>query len=1386
MKLYEDIATWITTTVIPNIIEVIEAAGNEIGDLTELRPMVVRLACTELKPRIIFQVDLKEDFRERYRIYGRDEMFTEVQVLITLQQGYNKDGREGRWHGDMLERGEFRIVALQNNTVGTKYPNEELQAEYEKMLSGEGTPKERITKMADKFMEAIMGEGNHHEQPTMQIGDSVVGQLAHIHQAPSGRTSEGKEQVARFVLFVSKTESYNEPTSEQVQILPEEFISEKTTKERLNAYDKLMRDTSYNVPENSEYKGERQTEAGGKTKPKRQRTRMSKRTGKLTRQVTNNCAFRALSRARGTSDKDNYEEMRKTLGFRIGRMLNYDQVEKAAKVIYQLDGIVVAGHPAKKSYMTFPTTLEDSQLIVVLRQNARNDHVDLFGDIAKVTFRQAKQWLQQHGYTDTEDPQRIRQRKMDRRHGNLRTKTVLSLSTMTNKEIGKLYVEEGLIAFGSRKLMIDRFSIWKCDPREVEEPSIIEKLNRMNMTQLRLTIMTKKREVTGNTKEELRAQAWTVHGKTYSPARTRKVKRKKEEWRRASITKRMSTRTQGRDARTKQKGGKARTREEIYAAIAAKTAAKGAAAVRKLRSPCYWLLQSESVGLQYAIDVRAEKGLLYLLCLRLGSIATKDVCMFSPAFRVLLYFRQPRRVATVVPTRSLRRWTYNKDSETGEHDFRRINYKVLRIKVLVLTKDKKSAKGEENGITDATPVPTEIPTDQEEGDQEYNIRLAKSLSMSLVHRKQVGYTISHEVILLEKNLNITHWRPEEPKISARNLWMEKNGEATDWGFRVSSRGMKIECVVEGSMAYKKGLRNGQVVKKIGDVLIEEGKDITHVELKRRKQVVKDPEEVAAKTNNEYPTGEGSCGLMMVAKEVAASLEKYSVCLDHRFDKCYCQKCYEPGLPDTMSNQGPTAYVVPRGWVRLGLKVPPRATTNDIFNKWSVSFHGVKSINVLKSILDCGSLLKPGDRLIDGTKLWSKKCADRQDSVTYTSPTVRYAGLKFYAEPQLFRSKVMKKDMNISIVVQCRQNPEHGVIQKRGETMGFNREWGRKHLEKTCPHANQSELEWMIGDNVSTHTIVYGILLRCWPKGQDVMHNTYKSPVDGDDNWGENVPITALPAGATGPTSLMQPLHKVPTACDNTPTTNDKDEKPKWGSEETNGPRKEQMTTHATTEKREDRQTIQLPSNLVEKDKRGEGTTRNEDTKIKKTRNKTEKEVKGLEGRTMKNNKRKMVNLTGQRQKTAKKGRDRKRSERNRTARQKQQRPLRNKNTMTTRRETKPVNLGNQRTGEDYGGPKKGVEENRTKIGCRFFRKGICNKGDRCIFSHANHRDHCRARRRREEGKRGRGRKHVRSSRQTGRDGGCNRKITRHGNDAPPKHFTNARNIARHPKERMSK
>ena len=132
---------------------------------------------------------------------------------------------------------------------------------------------------------------------------------------------------------------------------------------------------------------------------------------------------------------------------------------------------------------------------------------------------------------------------------------------------------------------------------------------------------------------------------------------------------------------------------------------------------------------------------------------------------------------------------------------------------------------------------------------------------------------------------------------------------------------------------------------------------------------------------------------------------------------------------------------------------------------------------------------PGDTLLDGTTLKSKKCAGRQDKVFYTSPTVRYAGLKFYAEPQDWTAADGTL-MQASIVLQCRQKP--GTFREQGETMGFEGTWPG-HLARTCPHVDVDAMERT--SKQTTGAIPYGLLIRVWPKKGDFEQENYKSPVD---------------------------------------------------------------------------------------------------------------------------------------------------------------------------------------------------------------------------------------------------------------------------------------------------
>jgi hypothetical protein len=243
----------------------------------------------------------------------------------------------------------------------------------------------------------------------------------------------------------------------------------------------------------------------------------------------------------------------------------------------------------------------------------------------------------------------------------------------------------------------------------------------------------------------------------------------------------------------------------------------------------------------------------------------------------------------------------------------------------------------------------------------------------------------------------------------------------------------------------------------------------------------------------------ACPRWAAAAAFVRSMGLDAAYLEPKHDRCYCEVCYPAACVDTITNEGPTPYVVPRGWCGFGFRMQPRAHAEDIFNKWSASFHGVDSPAVLKSILQCGQLMKPGDKLLDGSVLCSAKSMGRQDPVFYTSPTVKYAGLKLYARPQPHPDE---KGLQASMVLQCRQKP--GSFELQGETMGFGTHSSKVHfggqvgpwpghLERECPHVDLDTIEWKSDNNVAA--IPYRLLVRVFRTTRDE-HN-YCSPGDTD-------------------------------------------------------------------------------------------------------------------------------------------------------------------------------------------------------------------------------------------------------------------------------------------------
>jgi len=141
------------------------------------------------------------------------------------------------------------------------------------------------------------------------------------------------------------------------------------------------------------------------------------------------------------------------------------------------------------------------------------------------------------------------------------------------------------------------------------------------------------------------------------------------------------------------------------------------------------------------------------------------------------------------------------------------------------------------------------------------------------------------------------------------------------------------------------------------------------------------------------------------------------------------------------------YEVPKGWCGFALKLPPKAEDLDIFKpQWPVAFHGCPSV-VLPSVLREGSLLMPGDTLIDGSKLANRLTQGGKKRIQiYTSPSIKYSALDIYTQPSTWQGHTVR------IVLQCRQSPEFSTC---GETIGWTRRFGSVSIS---PHFPNAEIE----------------------------------------------------------------------------------------------------------------------------------------------------------------------------------------------------------------------------------------------------------------------------------------------------------------------------------------
>ncbi|CAF0748291.1 unnamed protein product [Adineta steineri] len=205
--------------------------------------------------------------------------------------------------------------------------------------------------------------------------------------------------------------------------------------------------------------------------------------------------------------------------------------------------------------------------------------------------------------------------------------------------------------------------------------------------------------------------------------------------------------------------------------------------------------------------------------------------------------------------------------------------------------------------------------------------------------------------------------------------------------------------------------------------------------------------------------------MALAKEFVESLDWDSVLFDSSHDKCYCNNCY-PATWANVTDAGGQKYVIPRGWVRIGLYVDAATVgVNDIWNKWIVTFHGT-SLVAAKSIIHNGQFWLPEDELIGWSLLRIGPGYISGKKHIYTSPTIAYSSLPLYSPKYDFNSLNDNFDYKAQIVLQCRQKPNTYSVQ--GETIDAR-------TTRICPFIPNSEIEYFT--EIRGSLVAYGLLVK---------------------------------------------------------------------------------------------------------------------------------------------------------------------------------------------------------------------------------------------------------------------------------------------------------------------
>ncbi|OMJ87808.1 hypothetical protein SteCoe_10369 [Stentor coeruleus] len=187
--------------------------------------------------------------------------------------------------------------------------------------------------------------------------------------------------------------------------------------------------------------------------------------------------------------------------------------------------------------------------------------------------------------------------------------------------------------------------------------------------------------------------------------------------------------------------------------------------------------------------------------------------------------------------------------------------------------------------------------------------------------------------------------------------------------------------------------------------------------------------------------------------------------DNQGNRCYCKICF----PDIWINSqviGNETYIIPRGWMRFGIKTPFMFTNvNHIWRSWPNAFHGTNP-TAIRSILQDKTLLTPDDFTSEGKRVGVKIRPDQRGTY-YVSPHICYASHSWYSNIQKLDHR-NGKPRYAQLVFAVKIRP--GCYKKKEETEG-----GAKKLFDDYSIIKENEIEWYSKTRGSV--LLYGLLIR---------------------------------------------------------------------------------------------------------------------------------------------------------------------------------------------------------------------------------------------------------------------------------------------------------------------